>query len=265
MKRNKVLKILAAILAVVLISGILLITNAFVGNPISAKIAQRAVKNYVREKYSFLDLELEKPVYNFKDGSYVTWAKSKTSIDTKFSINYRDGEVYYDSYEFDVLDMHNTLRRLEDEYTLVVRKILEEELAYKDNATRVMYDKSEYEGAKNILKLAMGFDRSLPLNSRVSISIKNVENVSLENISEILAEVHWVFMDNECYFQEYGLYIGDSDTVVTIYGVTPENIESGQLLDLLQQAKDYRDDIVLEKNGDKMDDGRGITVFIKTK
>ena len=72
-------------------------------------------------------------------------------------------------------------------------------------------------------------------------------------------------MDNECYFQEYGLYIGDSDTVVTIYGVTPENIESGQLLDLLQQAKDYRDDIVLEKNGDKMDDGRGITVFIKTK
>ncbi|NLK91331.1 MAG: hypothetical protein GX274_07105, partial [Clostridiales bacterium] len=81
MKKNKVLKIFAAILAVVLISGILLITNAFVGNPISAKIAQRAVKNYVREKYSFLDLELEKPVYNFKDGSYVTWAKSKTSID----------------------------------------------------------------------------------------------------------------------------------------------------------------------------------------
>lgn len=265
MKKNKMLKIFAAILAVVLISGVLLTTNAFVGNPISAKIAQRAVKNYVREKYSFLDLELEKPVYNFKDGSYVTWAKSKTSVDTKFSISYRDGEVYYDTYESYVLGMHNTLDRLSNEYTSVARGILEEELGYRDNAARVMYDKSEYENARNILKLDMGFDKSLPLNSMVSISIKNIEDVSLENISKILIDAHKVFINNECYFQEYGLYIGDSDTVVTINGVTPEDIEGGQLLGLLQQAKDHRDDIVLEKNGGRMDDGRGITVFIKTK
>ena len=267
MKKNKVLKIFAAILAVVLISGVLLTTNAFVGNPVSAKIAQRAVKNYAREKYSFLDLELEKPIYNFKDGSYIIWAKSKTSTDTKFNINYRDGKVYYDSYEFDVLHMHNTLRRLEDEYTYIVRQILEDKLGYRDNSARVMYDKDGYESAryKDILKLDVEFDRSLPLNSGVSLSIKDIEDVSLENISKILADAHRVFVDNECYFREYGLYIGDSDTVVTIGGVTPENIEGGQLLDLLQQARDHRDDIVFEKNGDKVDGGNRITVFIKTK
>ncbi len=267
MKRNKVLKIFAAILAVILISGILLITNAFVGNPVSAKMAQRAVKNYVGEKYSFLDLELEKPIYNFKDGSYITWAKSKTSMDTKFSINYRDKEVYYDSYEFDVLHMHNTLRRLEDEYTYIVRQILEDELGYGDNSASVMYDKDDYEGAghKDVLKLDMEFDRSLPLNPGVSMSMKDIKDISLENISKILADAHRVFVNNECYFREYGLYIGDSDTIVTIGGVTPEDIEGGQLLDLLQQARDHRDDIAFGRNGDKVDGGNRITVFIKTK
>ncbi len=267
MKRNKVSKVFAAILAVVLISGILLITNAFIGNPISAKIAQRAVRNYVGEKYPFLGLKLGKPIYNPKDGSYVVWAESETSMDTKFNINYRDGEVYYDSYEFDVLHMHNTLRRLEDEYTYIVRQILEDELGHRDNSARVMYDKDGYESAryKDIFKLDMEFDRSLPLDSGVSLSIKDIEDVSLENISKILADVHSVFVDNECYFQEYGLYIGDSDTVVTIYGVTSENIEGGQLLDLLQQAKDYGDNAEPEKNGDRMDNGNGIMVFIKTK
>ena len=108
--KSKVLKIFAAAVAIALICGILIVTNAFVGNPISAKMAERAIKNYVNEKYSLLDLELEKPVYNFKDVSYMVRAESKTSTDTKFSISYRNGEVYYDSYEFDVLDMHNTLQ-----------------------------------------------------------------------------------------------------------------------------------------------------------
>lgn len=266
MKRNKVLKILTVILAVVLIGGILFITNAFVGNPVSAKIAEKAIRNYINEKYSPLNLELEKPIYDPKGGSYIAWAKSETSVDTKFSISYRDGEVYSDSYEFDVLHMHNTLRRLEDEYTYIAGQILEDELGYGDDSARVMYDKDDYEsaGRKDILKLDMEFDRSLPLNPEISLSLKGIEDVSLENISKILIDVHKVFINNECYFQEYGLYIGNSDTVVTIYGVTPKDIESGQLLGLLQQARDHEGDVKFEKNGDKTDDGNGITVFIKT-
>ncbi len=264
--KNKVLKILAAAIAIALICGILIVTNAFVGNPISGKIAEKAVKNYVDEKYSFLDLELEKPFYNFKDGSYIVRAESKTSVDTKFSINYRDGEVYYDSYEFDVLDMHNTLRRLEDEYTHIVKQILEDELGYKDDSTRVMYGKDDYESAgyKDILKLDMEFDRSLPLNPEVSLSLKGIEDVSLENISKILIASHETFLNNECYFKKYGMYVGDTGTIATVYGVTPENIESGELLTLLQQAKDCKDDVITGKDGDKVEHDNEIMVFIKT-
>lgn len=263
--KNKIFKILAGILAIILICVVLFITNAFVGNPISAKLAENAVKNYVNEKYPDLDLKLEKPVYNFKDGNYIVWAKSKTSIDTRFNINYRNGKVYYDNYEFYVLDMHNTLDRLADEYTSVARKILEKELGYKDNATRVMYDKAEYGKAKDILELDMEFDKLLPLDSEVNISIKNIKDISLENISKILTNAHKAFMENECYFKKYGLDIGDSETVIMVNEIIPEDIEDGQLLSLLQQAMDRKDDIVFEKNGDKVGNDGRITIFVKTK
>jgi hypothetical protein len=67
MKNNIALRIVAGIIAFALIGGILFVTNAFVGNPVSAKIAGNAVRKYVEDKYNFLDLEIEKPIYSFKD------------------------------------------------------------------------------------------------------------------------------------------------------------------------------------------------------
>ncbi|OZV10256.1 hypothetical protein CIW83_21315 [Tissierella sp. P1] len=120
--KNKILKILAGLIAIILIGGILFITNAFVGNPISARIADETIKQYIKDNYSYLDLELEKPIYNFKDGSYVMNVRSKSSIDTKFGIHYRNGSISYDSYEMRVLGMFNTLDRLSDEYSAVAKK-----------------------------------------------------------------------------------------------------------------------------------------------
>ena len=143
--KNKILKIFAGLIAIILIGGILFITNAFLGNPISARIADETIKQYIKENYSYLDLELEKPIYNFKDGSYVVNARSKSSIDTKFGIHYRNGSIGYDSYEMRVLGMFNTLDRLSDEYSAVAKRIIDKELEYEIKNTRVIYDKSIYE------------------------------------------------------------------------------------------------------------------------
>lgn len=48
------LKILAGVVAIALIGGILYISNAFVGNPISAMMANKAIEKYVDENYSSL-------------------------------------------------------------------------------------------------------------------------------------------------------------------------------------------------------------------
>jgi hypothetical protein len=230
------LKILAGVVALVLIGGILFVTNAFVGNPISVIAANKAIKQYVDQNYSHLNLEIEKARYEFKNGEYMAKAKSKTSIDTKFEIYYRDGKVQRDDYESSVLGKVNTLLRFSDEYSAIARNILAKELLYENNKTMVMYDKDAYENSKDIFELDMKFDKALPINAEVTIQIDLTDN-SLEAIAKALTNAHYAFTNNDCNFNTYGLYAENDRTHVTVYGVTPADIESGDLLSLLEKAK----------------------------
>lgn len=260
-KRKSILKILAGMIAVILIGGILFITNAFVGNPLSAMMANKAIKQYVNQNYSHLDIETEKVIYNFKDGSYMARAKSKTSIDTRFTIYYRDGKVYRDSYQDYVLGMFNTLDRLSGEYSRIAQTIIAKELGYEKNTTRVMYDKSEYENLNDLLELDMKFDKSLPIKAEVTMRIDLKDN-SLEGISKILIAAHQAFRDNDCYFSEYGLSAENDGMLVMVHNVTSTDIESGELLNLLKEAEAYEDTTIIEKGDDKRPI-EGISVFRK--
>lgn len=260
--KNKILKIIAGLIAILLIGGILFITNAFVGNPISARIADKAIKQYVKENYSFLDLQVEKPFYNFKFNEYISRVKSRTSIDTKFNIYYRNGKVRYDDYDSSVLKKLNTIDRLSNEYTDLAKRIIAEELEYEENNTRVMYYKDIYENGNDALQLDMKFDRSLPIDAEVIIDI-NIGDTSLDNIANILTDAHKVFIKDGCYFKKYGLFAENDGILVMVNEITPEDIESGDLINLLQKAKDYEDDTAVEKGSERKDYEERITVFIK--
>jgi hypothetical protein len=235
MKKKMILRIAAGISAALLIGIVLFITNAFVGNPISAKLAGKAAKNYIKDKYSFLDLEVEKPVYNFKESGYVVRVKSKSSVDTHFSVHYRNGRVKYDDYDYSVANMFNTLGRFSDEYSAVAKSILANRLGYVNNTTMVTYGKGAYENTGSILKLDMKFDKSLPLDSEVMIRMDLSDN-SISNIAKILTDAHRVFVENGCKFSKYQLFSETKDTSVMVTGVTPGDIESGKLETLLENA-----------------------------
>lgn len=243
------LKILAGVVAITLICSILFITNAFVGNPISAMMANKAIEKYVDKNYFSLDLEIEKARYNFKDASYVAMAKSKTSIDTKFAIYYRNGKVQRDDYESYVLGMFNTLQRLSNEYSTIAKDIVAKELGYENNTTMVMFNKDEYENSNDILELDMKFDKALPMDAEVTIRLDLKDN-SLEGVAKVLTDAHKAFIDNNCNFKKYGLYAENDGMLVMVNEVTPADIESGELISRLEEAK----------NNDGVD---GINVFIK--
>ncbi len=132
--KKKVLKIIAGMVALLLIALILYVTNSFVGNPISKILVKHSVDKYVTENYSDLDLELNKPQYNFKDGGYYVQAKSKTSIDTHFSIVCNgNGRIRYDDYETYVLGKFNTWCRLNDEYKELIDEVIEKEFPYESD------------------------------------------------------------------------------------------------------------------------------------
>jgi len=252
LKNKSILKALAGVLAILLISGMLFITNAFVGNPLSAMMANKAVEQYVGQNYAFLDLDLDKASFDFKTGGYRVYAKSKTSMDTKFAIYYYEGKVQRDDYQLYVVEKFNTLDRLTSEYTLIAKTIIADELGYENNATYVVHDKDLSEKLGEILVLDMKFDKAVPINPEVSIQIDTAD-YSLENVAKVLADAHKAFIENDCVFAKYGFYAGGDEANIMVIGVTPEDIESGELLKLLTEA---------ELNGDNGSE-EGILIFRK--
>jgi hypothetical protein len=229
-----ILRIIAGILAFILIGGIFYVTNSFIGNPISKMLADKAIREYVADKYPSLDLEVDKPIYNLKVSAYMARAKSKTSIDTHFPIYYKDGKVTGDDYEIYVLGMFNTRDRLSQEYSLFVRNIIAEELGYRNNTTYVLYKNDEK--SKDILKLDMKFDHTLPMDAEVTLRLDFADD-SLESIAKVFSEAHQAFLRNNCRFYSYNLYSEKDEGYISVHRVTPQDIESGNLASLLEKAE----------------------------
>jgi len=235
--KNLKKKILAATIAIALIGIILFIANAFVGNPITKKMADKAIKEYVDANYSDLHLKVEGSSYDFKNGSYVGIAKSETSIDTKFKVYYQDGKAQRDDYEFSVLELNNTEQRFSDEYSDIVKKIVAENLGYVDNTTMVNFDKNEHDKIKSTLKLDMKFDKTLPIKTEVLFRI-DLEDYSIERIANFFIDARKALKEEGYEFSKYSLDSTEGSTYVMVNDVTNEDIDSGELLNLLEKGND---------------------------
>lgn len=265
MEKKLTLKILALILAVCLIGIVLFIINAFIGNPISAAFADRAIKNYVEQNYSSLDLEIEKSVYNFEEGKYMAQAKSKTSIDTHFAIYYKNGKVQRDEYKTNVLGKFNTLSRLEAEYSKIVIPILSNVSGLENNKAMVQVEKWEFEKANENVKIDMKFDKTLPIVMKINIMADLSDN-SFKNIAAILENSHKILLENDCVFTSYDIFSESNDNLTMINDVTPSDIESGELEKLLHDAQNYEEeklDEVIEKGDDNPEPVKRIMVYIR--
>ena len=115
-KKRHVRTIIGTTVAVIFTAIFLFFVNAFFGNPISHILADNAAHKYVEEKYSHMDVYVEKVGYSFKFPSYYAIVRSNSSIDTHFTVYITmDGKVEYDTYE-SVLDGWNTYQRIDEEY-----------------------------------------------------------------------------------------------------------------------------------------------------
>lgn len=247
---KKPLKVLAGLAALLLIGGILYVTNAFIGNPLSALLADKAIKQYVEQNYAALELEVEKSEYGFKTGSYIARTESKTSPDTKFAIYYRRGAIRDDYQEY-VLGMLNTLNRLSDEYSAIVQRIVATELHFTDNTSYVLYDIDAAPTSQDILALDMEFNKDLPIPSVVTIQLAG-EDYSLAKIAAILEEAHQAFLAKGYIFNKYGFLTEIEGKLLMVLDVTPTAIESGELVTLLENAgNNGANGITVQLSGDR--------------
>ena len=123
--KKKYLKILALVVAIILIIGLACLANSLNGNPISKMLAKRTGEKHISETYADTDYYIDRVNYNFKDGNYHVFVKSPTSIDTEFSIIITMfGKFCYDTYD-SVVNRFNTARRIEMEYRALADTVFE--------------------------------------------------------------------------------------------------------------------------------------------
>ena len=123
--KRKALKIIALVLALVLIAGIGWFANALVGNPVSKYLANRSAEKYISEVYPEEDFLVREVRYDFKVGGYYAKIYSPRSIDSDFELRIDFiGKVLYDTYEYNVLTGENTAYRINKEYREAVDRVL---------------------------------------------------------------------------------------------------------------------------------------------
>lgn len=207
--KKRILKITAFVVAMALIAGVGFFANALVGNPISKWVASNTAQEYLADKYSDKDFEIDRVTYSFKDGNYHAYIKSPSSIDSEFTLSVNMwGKLRYDSYEDRVLSGENTANRISNDYRAIVDKVLDsqafpynEHIGYGDFEfyPRIHHEEyliPNYALITDDLKLDAFYDvNELGRNhGKLTIYIDD-ETVSYERAAEIILDIRKIFDD----------------------------------------------------------------------
>ncbi len=200
--KKKVLKILALVLAIILIIGIGLFANALVGNPVSKYLATKSANEYIEKTYSDKNFVIEEVTYDFKTGGYYARVTSPTSIDSHFSLSFDwMGKLELDAYD-DVTSGWNTAMRLEDDYRNAVKAVTESKdfsekyfLAYGEipcvlSDYPIDEEHPEYALQRNDLVLDKVYDiREVGANHGKLVLWAYDDEVTIERLAELLLDV----------------------------------------------------------------------------
>ena len=172
-------------------------------------IARSKAEKHVAENYSFLDVEVGETNYNFKNGSYYTRYKSKTSIDTYFSVEYANGKIW-DSYE-SVTNGWNTYARLDLEFSKEIDRIMKEELPYEINmvvASLISKDNFENFDIPLDAKLDMTKPYGIPT---LSVYVYD-NNISWEDVAKLALKSKEIMEKHNIPIEEYSCQISPTTT-----------------------------------------------------
>lgn len=211
MKKNKILKIFAAVIAFALIGVVLFFINAFCGNPVSYLLAKYSAGQYIEDNFPESDYEIENVSYFFKESQYSAKVKSQSSIDSHFSIKIDFfGNISYVSYEDNVLNKGNTKERISREYFDKVVAVLETDIfPYETDYGYGMIRYSDEEECDSMgkgvffveeLELDMSYDiREIGKNTgKVDLCVR--EDVTVENAAIILKKTKQLLNSADVYF-----------------------------------------------------------------
>lgn len=183
---KKMVKIIAAVVAVVLIVGVLFVYNAFCGNIFSGMYAKHQIEQHINENFANHSYEISDARYDFKTGLYTCDITDPNSADGSFTASYSGGEVY-DDYEIMVTQKQNTLIRLDEGFRYDVQPILDKYLTEPDfGYGSILFGDSEVDTGR--LSLDMTFDtKNMPVETCIEAVMHSDETTSFEKIKTMVS------------------------------------------------------------------------------
>lgn len=206
--KSKILwKILAAVSAVMIIGIIFLVYTAFCGNFITGMKYKVKVEDYISHTYPGKNYRVSNYRYDFVMEYYYFEITDPDSTDGSFRANYNsDGEIT-DTYA-DVMNLTNTLDRLDWEFSQEVNQVIEKHIDKKDKMIKgdfvpgefgsgsckvddSFFDtESDYDYLKDKIYMDMPTDaKNMPLPTSVYVSMNTDRNESFRRIKEIATEL----------------------------------------------------------------------------
>ena len=151
--------------------------------------------------------------------------------DGYFTVSVKDGQILSDSYETDVGEKGNTIRRMEQTYTQLVQKRLEElEWPAPINPV-VRLDKSSTE----LVQLGMEFSQKGALVYHLMLEGTQFPP-TLDGAVQLLGQVYAQMETAEYAFASYGVQLEKDGAAITVAQVLPSQIKGGNLARILQLA-----------------------------
>lgn len=230
-KKRSIVGVIGTFLLLWILAG----ANSLVGNPIDSKKATKAIQEYVAKQYEDEELKVKEATYVFKTATYESVVYHEENEDLNFSVSYQNGKIMEDTYESNVLSYFNTLKRLSAQYSILVNELLNETLSLKENKSFVYYDFDAVDYMSQTLELGMEFDETLPISAQITLQFE-LENQSLEELSDIIATAFELFEEKGYYFDVYHLKAQNKKESILIQNMSPNDIVSGQLAERIEAS-----------------------------
>ncbi|MBE6748329.1 MAG: DUF3139 domain-containing protein [Ruminococcaceae bacterium] len=244
--KKKILKVLALVLAIILIIGIGVFANALVGNPVSKYLATKSAKEHLEKNYSDKDFIIEEVTYDFKTGGYYARVTSPTSIDSHFSLSFDlMGNLIIDCYD-DVTSGWNTAYRIGEEYRKEVDKVFENNefpffmhISYGDiEFTSEEYgedsSRPDYAIYKETLEIDGIYDIDELGKKAGKLTVYIYDNdVTEENLAEILLNIKSVFDKSGVTFYAIDCVLEKSKPEASADGSVPKDPPRIEVLNFL--------------------------------
>ncbi|MGL4820847.1 MAG: hypothetical protein ACRC5C_12830 [Bacilli bacterium] len=249
---KKWLKVVAGVVALVLVGALLFFTNAFVGNPVSKMIATNAAKKYIANQYPDQNLMIEDTFFSFKDNKYHVKVKSNVSIDTHFEVQVSGwGDIRYDEYESNVKDKFATYVRLSDAASKDLEPKVKQAVPLDYDWVSVQMGKDSYNPAA--LELDMPYNaKTLPFPIEIIVNAFEPDP-SWDKVAEILYALDAFSTKEELNVSAYTVYLRKSkdekdqfDNQIGVSGFPRERISEKNLPDVLKKYAEQMDKEVVK-------------------